>query len=351
MSNQTNTIAEAMRMLGQPQAASQAGLAGPIGQPGQPGRAAKPVDPKMLAFQAEMQMARQAMAVAGVEPAPQENSSFGADMGMFSDMMLMDALSTIQRLTGEGATQQKAAPAPADEAELAKSLTRNPSASGSEGLGALAARFESGEKGVEAIGFDRTGGTSYGKFQISSRAGTMNRFLDFLAEREPGWASRLRASGPANTGSTRGRMPAEWVKIAHEDAAKFEKLQHEFIKKDHYQPAREKILARTGVDLDAARPAVREALFSTAVQHGASGAARIFNAAIDKFLKKPEAAQAALPGVKSFEQALVSEVYSRRGEQFGGSNAAVRNSVRGRLKQEKDIVLAMLDKKGVDRLA
>ncbi len=347
MSNQTNTIAEALRMLGQPQAAGQTGQ---IGQIGSAGRAGKPVDPKALAFQAEMQMARQAMAVGG-EPGTQESSSFGADMGMFSDMMLMDALSTIQRLTGEGAPQQKAAPAPAGEAELARALTRNPSAAGSEGLGALAAKFESGEKGVEAIGFDRTGGTSYGKFQISSRAGTMGRFLDFLAEREPSWAARLRASGPANTGSARGRMPAEWVKIAHEDAAKFEKLQHEFIKKDHYQPAREKILAQTGVDLDAARPALREALFSTAVQHGASGAARIFNAAIDKFLKKPEAAQAAAPGVKSFEQALVSEVYSRRGEQFGGSTAAVRNSVRGRLRQEKDMVLAMLDKKGIDRLA
>lgn len=354
MPNQTNTIAEALRMLGQPQAGSATGGLNALAQSGQSGRAGKPldpkqVDPKALAFQAEMQMARQAMAVAGVEPGGQENSSFGADMGMFSDMMLMDALSTIQRLTGEGAAQQKAAPA--GEAELARSLTRNPAAAGGEGLGALAAKFESGEKGAEAIGFDRTGGTSYGKFQISSRAGTMNRFLDFLAEREPGWASRLRASGPANTGSTRGRMPAEWVRIAHEDAAKFEKLQHEFIKKDHYQPAREKILAQTGVDLDAARPALREALFSTAVQHGASGAARIFNAAIDKFLKKPEAAQAAAPGVKSFEQALVSEVYTRRGEQFGGSTAAVRNSVRGRLRQEKDMVLAMLDRKGVDRLA
>lgn len=350
MSNQSNTIADTLRMMGQPQPAVQTG---PLGQAGSAGRAltAKAVDPKALAFQAQMQMARQAIAVAGGESGTQETGSMGMDANMFSDIMMMDALSTIQRLTGEGLPQQKGAPAPVSAADLEKTLTRNPSAAGSEGLGALAARFESGEKGAEAIGFDRTGGTSYGKYQISSRAGTMNRFLDFLAEREPGWASRLRASGPANTGSTRGRMPAEWVKIAQEDPARFEKIQHEFIKKDHYQPAREKILAQTGVDLDAARPALREALFSTAVQHGAGGAARIFNAAIDKFLKKPEAAQAALPGVKSFEQALVSEVYSRRGEQFGGSTPAVRSSVRGRLKQEKDMVLAMLDKSGIDRLA
>ncbi len=346
MSNQTPNIADTLRILKEAQSGS--AVTGLPGQIGQPGRSGKAPDPKTLAFQAQMQMARQAIAAAGGEMGTGEAAPYGLDSAMFSDVMMMDALNTIARLTGEGLPRQQAAPAPAPELE--KALTRNPSAEGAGGLGALAARFESGEKGVEAIGFDRTGGTSYGKYQISSRAGTMGRFLDFLSEREPAWAARLRASGPANTGSTRGRMPAEWVKIAQEDAARFEKLQHEFIKKDHYQPARERILAQTGVDLDAARPAVREALFSTAVQHGAGGAARIFNAAIDKFLKKPEAVQAA-PGVKSFEQALVSEVYTRRGDHFGGSTAAVRNSVRGRLKQEKDLVLAMLDKKGIDRLA
>ena len=100
---------------------------------------------------------------------------------------------------------------------------------------------------------------------------------------------------------------------------------------------------RNGELRDAA--ALREALFSTAVQHGASGAARIFNEAIDKFLNRPEAGQ--VGGAKSFEQALVSEVYNKRQHQFGGSTEAVRQSVQGRLRQEKDMVLAMLDKKGV----
>ena len=142
-------------------------------------------------------------------------------------------------------------------------------------------------------------------------------------------------------------MPAEWTKIAAENPERFERLQTEFIKKDHYQPAREKIREMTGVDIEASKPALREALFSTAVQHGASGAARIFNEAIDKFLNRPEAVQA---GTKSFEQALVSEVYNKRQHQFGGSTEAVRQSVQGRLRQEKDMVLAMLEKKGMNRI-
>jgi len=339
MSSDPNSLAEAIRVLKGVQSGQSADLRG-LGQ-----RDPKALDPKMLAFQAQMKMAQQAMGMDGLHADGQEGepSAMSFDMGLISDTMMMDALSTIARLTGQKLPAMQAAPA----VPLDKALTRNPEV---QGLGSLAAMFESGDKGIAAIGYDRTGGTSYGKFQISSRAGTMNRFLKYLSEQEPAWAERLRGSGPANTGSTRGRMPAEWAKLAAESPERFERLQTEFIKKDHYQPAREKIREMTGVDIEAGKPALREALFSTAVQHGASGAARIFNEAIDKFLKKPEAVQATAIGAKSFEQALVSEVYTKRSHQFGGSTEAVRQSVRGRLRQEKDMVLAMLDKKGMNRI-
>ena len=339
MSSDPNSLAEAIRVLKGVQSGQSADLRG-LGQ-----RDPKALDPKMLAFQAQMKMAQQAMGMDGLHADGQEGepSAMSFDMGLISDTMMMDALSTIARLTGQKLPAMQAAPA----VPLDKALTRNPEV---QGLGSLAAMFESGDKGIAAIGYDRTGGTSYGKFQISSRAGTMNRFLKYLSEQEPAWAERLRGSGPANTGSTRGRMPAEWAKLAAESPERFERLQTEFIKKDHYQPAREKIREMTGVDIEAGKPALREALFSTAVQHGASGAARIFNEAIDKFLKKPEAVQATAIGAKSFEQALVSEVYNKRSHQFGGSTEAVRQSVRGRLRQEKDMVLAMLEKKGMNRI-
>lgn len=337
MSGNSN-LAEAIRILKSAEAGP-GGVQGVV-RPAQP-------DAKTMVFQAQMRMAQQAIGASSASGDEPTGEAFGLDMSMASDSMMMDALSTIARLTGQGMPAQKPAVAEAPE----KALTRNPAALGGSSLGALAAMFESGEKGIAAIGFDRTGGTSYGKFQISSRAGTMNRFLDFLNERDPALAERLRKSGPANTGSTQGRMPAEWAKIAAEMPERFESLQTEFIKKDHYQPARVKILERTGVDIETAKPAVREALFSTAVQHGASGAARIFNQAIDKFLGKGgvQSAEAA-PGTKNFEQALVSEVYSKRQNQFGGSTEAVRASVRGRLRQEKDMVLAMLDKQGMNRV-
>jgi len=338
-----NQLMETIRAL---KAAEMGGQGGPAGLRGLTGVAVpggKAPDPKALAFQTQMRMAQQALDAGMFADGERPASGQGMETAMLNDALLMEALSTISRLTGEELpAKQSAAAAQGPE----KALTRNPSATGASDLGAIAALFESGAKGAAAIGYDRTGGTSYGKFQISSRAGTMNRFLNFLAEREPAWAERLRASGPANTGSSHGRMPAEWAKIAGESPERFEKLQTEFIRKDHYQPAREKIREQTGVDIEAARPALREALFSTAVQHGANGAARIFGEAIDKYLGRPGATQAG----RSLEQALVSEVYDKRQHQFGGSTEAVRASVRGRLRQEKRMVLAMLDKNAMNKV-
>ncbi len=336
MSGNTN-IAEVIRVLKDAESGPMPGRS--LVQPAKP-------DPKTIAFQAQMRMAQQAIGTGDVAESGASAETYGLDLSMASDSMMLDALSTIARLTGQGLPQQRPVYAQAPE----KAFTRNPNAVGGAGLGAIAAMFESGEKGVAAIGYDRTGGTSYGKFQISSRAGTMNRFLSFLSERDPAIAERLRRSGPANTGSTQGRMPAEWMKIATEMPERFEALQTEFIKKDHYQPARDKILERTGLDIENTKPALREALFSTAVQHGPSGAARIFNQAIDKFLGKGGVQRPMDLAANGLEQALVSEVYTRRQGQFGGSTEAVRASVRGRLRQEKELVLAMLDRQGMNRV-
>jgi hypothetical protein len=203
-----------------------------------------------------------------------------------------------------------------------------------EGIGVLSATFESGTEGPGTIGYDRNGGTSYGTYQIASKPGTMRGFIEFLKEREPKWAASLNAAGATNTGSTKGRMPDVWRSIASKDPEKFGQLQREFIEATHYEPARGKILANTGVDVDTMPAAAREALWSTAVQHGPAGAAKIFGRAIKSIGgEKPE---------RQFAQQLIEKVYERRKDQFDSSTAEVQTSVRGRMKVEKDMVLAML---------
>ena len=219
--------------------------------------------------------------------------------------------------------------------EPAPELRPAPEPAAPPAIGEISAAFESGSRGVGAIGYDRNGGTSYGTYQIASRPGTMKRFISFLKEREPQWAAALQAAGPANTGSTRGKMPQVWRDIADAEPERFGRLQRDFIAASHYEPARDKILARTGVDLDTLPAAAREALWSTSVQHGAGGAARIFTRAIR--------AMEGGPSGEEFAQELIDTVYDRRKTQFSSSTARVQASVRSRMDTEKQMVLAMLN--------
>jgi hypothetical protein len=208
-------------------------------------------------------------------------------------------------------------------------------------LGSLCARFESGSEGIAAIGYDSTGGTSYGKFQIASRVGGMKDFMKFLDTEAPDIAERLRKAGPANTGSKYGKMPKVWKQIAQESPERFDQLQEAFILQSHYKPAMESIVARTGLTKDTLSPAMQEVIFSTAVQHGPTGAARIFDVANARSGKSTDA---------GYERKLIQNVYSVRTGQFGSSTPAVQASVARRFQQEKLLALNMLDS-GTNTLA
>lgn len=212
------------------------------------------------------------------------------------------------------------------------------------GLGTLAAKFESGAEGISAIGFDRKGGTSYGKYQISSRAGTMAAFINYLDEQAPDLGKRLRAAGPANTGGRSGKMPNEWRKIASEDPARFEKLQEEFIRTSHFEPAMRSIAESTGLGFANMPVALQEVLFSTAVQHGPVGAVRIFNQAVNSVgVNKLQASgQTATESFKRAGRQLIKQVYALRAGQFGSSTSGVQAAVRNRLNQEMNEALQML---------
>ena len=206
-------------------------------------------------------------------------------------------------------------------------------------LGSLAARFESGGDGVAAIGYDRHGGTSYGKFQLSSRAGTMDSFVSFLQKEAPAWAKRLSSAGPANTGGRSGAMPKVWKELAAENPAMFEELQTRFVHNNHFQPAVAELGKRTGLDFNSMSPAMREVLWRTAVQHGVNGAARLFTRAVKQLGEEGVDASKG----DAFEKALITKVYALRSGQFGSSEARVQNAVMNRLVEERDLALAMVN--------
>ena len=217
-------------------------------------------------------------------------------------------------------------------------------AMGENGLGSLAAKFESGDEGIAAIGYDSRGGTSYGKYQISSRSGAMNNFVSYLQEKAPDLANRLSAAGPANTGSRRGKMPSVWRDIAAENPQRFEQLQSEFIQTSHFEPAMQGIAQATGLSFDSMSKTMQEVLFSTAVQHGPAGAVRIVNRAMDGVgtHNRQKLEQNGQSTDLHAERKLIEEIYRLRSGQFASSTARMRGSVQNRLRTEMREALNML---------
>ena len=303
--------------------------------------AGAPRDGKRLAmetaFENQMSMTR-ALFNNGADKSGEEGGGF--DVSIINDSQMLEALSAISRIMRDEAGLK--APLVRPQAAAQPSAETPGPVTNSHTPGKLAAQFESGEAGVAAIGYDRVGGTSYGKYQIASKPGTMDEFLTYLDETRPEWAGRLREAGPADTGSKQGGMPSAWKSIAAEDPAGFEQVQHDFIARQTYDPARNMILDRTGLDFNNAPPALQEVLWSTSVQHGPTGAANIFNKVIDRFLNKGQQ--------DDFNAQLIKGVYESRKNQFGSSTARVQKSVAHRMDSEKQLALNMLQKMSVNRM-
>lgn len=217
-------------------------------------------------------------------------------------------------------------------AEAAASGKVLPSSLQHRAMGSLSAQYESNCE-IDCIGYDSRGGTSYGQFQIASKTGTMDNFIKFLEDKAPDLANRLKAAGPADTGGRTGRMPAVWKAIAASNPRRFEALQHEFIRSTSYEPAAKSIVLTTGVDVTKRSYALREVLWSTAVQHGPGGAERIFSQAIDK---------AEDSGGQDFDKSVIEEVYRLRGQKFFRHNKRVRQAVQSRFQDEKSTAMALL---------
>ena len=192
-------------------------------------------------------------------------------------------------------------------------------------LGNLSKRYESNGK-PGAIGFDAVGGWSYGLYQIATRHGTMSLFLAWLANSNYKFAyERLKRAGgdiAARDGSA--AFKDAWATLA--DDPEFTNAQHEYIKFSHYDVQAGRIKA-AGVDLDTRSDAMRDVVWSTAVQHGAK--TNVITGVI--------AEHGALPDAQ-----LIQLIYAERRTRFGSSTPAVRASVMRRFDSEQAEALRML---------
>lgn len=201
------------------------------------------------------------------------------------------------------------------------------------GLGALSAYYESGRRGSSAVGFDSTGGTSYGKYQIASRTGTMDQFMRFLKTKDPEVFERLQAAGPADSGRN-GNFANVWRQLAGE--GKLNNYEHDFIKQSHYDPGLRAINSDSLRGMIGKSAALQDVLWSTAVQHGGTAGGRLFNKVYREGMSEEE---------------LINAIYSERGTRFRSSTPEVRASVLNRFQNESKNALSMVGRRSDSPIA
>jgi len=203
-------------------------------------------------------------------------------------------------------------------------------------LGELSAKYETGNRGPGTVssGVGDPGGVSYGSYQMASKKGVATRFVC-----QPGfpWLSDfkgLKAGSPPFT--------ACWKRIAAAEKQAFQRAQHAFIKKSHYDQLAAKVLKEDGLDVNTRSRALQDVIWSTAVQHG--GATPIIHRALAKVsVSKTD---------RGYDEQVIRAIYAERGRKkadgglayFSSSSPSVKRGVANRFKNELADALAMLAK-------
>lgn len=201
-------------------------------------------------------------------------------------------------------------------------------------LGMLSAKYETGGRGPGTVstGAGDYGGVSYGSYQMASKMGIPTRFVT-----QPGFPWRQDF---ANLTAGTAAFTAVWKKIAAEQTSDFQKAQHEYIKKTHYDLLCAKILSDSNLDINTRSRAVQDVVWSTAVQHG-PGTPIVYRACASLSCKQTDA---------NYDELLIRAIYAERGKRkpdgnlayFSKSSTSVQTGVANRFKNELLDALKML---------
>lgn len=197
----------------------------------------------------------------------------------------------------------KQAPAGPNSAKASKTQS---GAATKHDLGALSARYEStagGNAGMISTPSGDRGGISYGSYQLATKTGTADAFV--ASPEAQRWVNEFRGLKAGTD-----QFSARWRAIAAREPDAFEAAQKAYIQRSLYDSAVRKVAQATGYDLNSASEAIRQVTYSTAVQHGSSGGARVMIEAVRRADQKSKRTDAA------YSAALINATYDRRTEIF-----------------------------------
>jgi hypothetical protein len=206
-------------------------------------------------------------------------------------------------------------------------------------LGNLSRDFESvkGGPGTISSGRGDAGGASYGLHQFSSKRHIIHEFV--ASPEAEKWRKRFDGLKPVTPD-----FDAVWKKIGKDDSEEFAEAQYAFAKRRFYDFAVEKSKRERGLSIEGMSMAMKDVIWSTAIQHGEN--TEIINdaiAAVDKMAEKHGFKR----GSYRYEEALINRVYDGRIARYQDlyrtyKSRNYRNVYEGRFPQEREAALEML---------
>ena len=203
-----------------------------------------------------------------------------------------------------------------------------------EALGKLSAKYETGNRGPGTVssGAGDRGGVSYGSYQMASKLGVATKFV---TQSGFPWTTDFQ-----NLKAGSADFTACWKRIAKNEPDAFQRAQHDYIKKTHYDVQCAKIMSEDNLDVNTRCATLQDVVWSTAVQHGPK------SSIVHKAIAKCTAARTD-PG---FDEQLIRAIYAERGRKkadgtlvyFGRNSANVQKGVANRFKSELQDALKML---------
>ena len=201
-------------------------------------------------------------------------------------------------------------------------------------LGDLSKKYESnGNPAAISTGIGDLGGKSYGMYQMSRNVGALAAFIRWSMVKGYAFAYRL-----CNKYSQDG-FDDEWEKCAVEYEHTFSYAQHQYIKEEYYDVAKE-LLKASMYDLDNHSDVMQDVVWSRAVQYGPYQIVEMFMEAC-KILGHPNLSYV---DSRAFDYNMIEVIYLEvcKSEEWSNGSPALRESLYARFEAECTDALARL---------
>ena len=201
--------------------------------------------------------------------------------------------------------------------------------------GGLSRKFES-RKGPFDIGEDKSGGFSYGTYQMASKPGKIGECINYWKHNGYEDIAQALTKAGGNSGALERRPEFETAWLEQAQRPDFRQAEYDCIEATNFKPLLKYFSHSDWLDLPKRNPVISDALFSASVQHG-PGFGRKLN---DVFPQSEESMRALS------DADVVNLIYNRRSSMGPASPdeySGIKKGVKDRYSVERKTALDALE--------